>query len=725
SYNQISQINVLNLTELITLDVSANPMTDLDVSNLVHLSLLGPSFPNNLSTLNASGCSSLQTLDLSLRYLTSLNVSGCSSLRTLFAINSTLSILNFSGCTSLESIDIHGSLLTTLDVSGYSLLRSISADYGQLVSLNASGCSSLTNIHASLNQLTTLNISGCSSLMSLDVHSNHLNVLDVSGCTSLTNIDASSNQLTTLDVSECLHLSFLSITSNNFNTLFLKNGANENIFMGINPNLKYVCADENQLAGLQYELESGGNYNCVVNSYCSFNPGGNYYTIQGNNKFDSNNNNDCDVLDIVYPNLKFNITDGTISGSLISNLSGNYSIPVHAGTHTMTPVFENPSYFNVSPSNVVVNFPTQASPFTQNFCISANGNHPDLEIILVPLDAARPGFDATYKLVFKNKGNTTQSGTVNLTFDDAILDLVAANPSVSSQTVNNLTWDFTNLLPFETREITVTLNVNSPTETPAVNNGDVLNYTATIGSASIDELPVDNTFQFHQPVVNSYDPNDKTCLEGNTIAPDKIGEYVHYMIRFENTGTFPAQNIVVKDMIDTAKFDINSIVPMKGSHSFVTNITAGNKVEFIFQNINLPFDDANNDGYVAFKIKTKPSLVNGDTFSNTANIYFDYNFPIVTNTATTTIQALSRQDFEFSSYFNLYPNPVRDVLNISTKEAVEVTSINIYNTLGQLVLVTPNAQKTKTIDVSSLNSGNYFIKITSDKGTSSTKFIKN
>jgi hypothetical protein len=197
------------------------------------------------------------------------------------------------------------------------------------------------------------------------------------------------------------------------------------------------------------------------------------------------------------------------------------------------------------------------------------------------------------------------------------------------------------------------------------------------------------------------------------------------MIRFENTGTANAQNIVVKDMIDTAKFDIASLVPMKGSHSFVTNITSGNKVEFIFENINLPFDDANNDGYVAFKIKTVPTLVNGDTFSNSASIYFDYNFPIVTNTATTTIAALNNQDFEFSNYFRLYPNPVHDVLKITTKETITISSVSIYNTLGQLVVVIPNAQNTKTIDVSNLTTGNYFIKINSDKGTSNTKFIKN
>ena len=73
----------------------------------------------------------------------------------------------------------------------------------------------------------------------------------------------------------------------------------------------------------------------------------------------------------------------------------------------------------------------------------------------------------------------------------------------------------------------------------------------------------------------------------------------------------------------------------------------------------------------------------------------------------------------------MYPNPVFDVLNISKKDTIEVTSINIYNTLGQLVLVISNAQNTKSVDVSSLIMGNYFIKINSDKGTSNTKFIKN
>ncbi|ESU21187.1 hypothetical protein FEDK69T_25540 [Flavobacterium enshiense DK69] len=548
--------------------------------------------------------------------------------------------------------------------------------------------------------------------------------LDINGLGNMTTLYCNNNQLDRLDLSTNFNLNVLFANDNSLNELFIKNGRstlNYNFFGG-NPELRYICADENEISSLQQRLSQTGHVNCHINSYCSFVPGGIHYIVSGNNRLDSNDDG-CDASDVLLKNLKFNLTDGVNSGVFISNATGQYSIPFIGGTHTITPVLENPSYFTISPSSVNVTFPTQASPYTQNFCVTINNPIADLEVVLLPLNAARPGFNASYKLIYKNKGNTTQSGSVNLTYNDAVLDFVSAYPVESNQTSNSLSWDFINLLPFETREIILVLNVNSPTETPAVNDGDILHYTATISSAATDEMPNDNTFAFHQRVVNSFDPNDKTCLQGATIAQSQVGKYVHYMIRFENTGTFPAQNIVVKDMIDTNKFDINSLVPMKGSHNFATRIN-NNKVEFIFENINLPFDDANNDGFVAFKIKTKPTLVLGNTFSNSASIYFDYNFPIVTNTATTTIQTLSTQDFNFATYFMLYPNPVKDVLNIETKQTIEVSSINIYNQLGQLVLLVPNAQNVSKVDVSSLASGNYFIKINSDKGTSNTKFIK-
>jgi hypothetical protein len=600
---------------------------------------------------------------------------------------------------------------------------------GSLIS-DLSGIEYFKNINSLIcnnNTLTKLELSELTKLVALDCKNNLLTSLNLKN-PKLYQVYCNSNMLSTLDVSNLTNLIQLYCSNNDLKSIFIKGsgykGGFETVFDFIgNPNLKYICANESVLVEIQNKVSSYGYTNCAVNSYCSFVPGGTFYTIQGNQKFDSNNNG-CDALDVVVPNLKFNITSGTTTGSFISGATGNYSIPVQAGTHTITPVVENPTYFNVSPTTVNVTFPTQTSPFTQNFCISSNGVHPDLEISLLPLEPARPGFDAKYKLVYKNKGNTTQSGSVNLTFDDAVLDLVVSNPATSTQTTNTLCWNFTDLLPFETREIVVTLNVNSPMETPSVASGTILAYVATITSAAIDETPIDNTFSFNQTVVNSFDPNDKTCLEGSIISPSLIGQYVHYMIRFENNGTANAQNIVVKDIIDLSKFDISTLVPTDASHSFVTNISSGNKVELIFENINLPFDDANNDGYVSFKIKTLPTLKVGDTFTNDASIYFDYNFPIVTNKATSTFKTLGVQDFEFSNYFTLYPNPAQSILNISSKEAIEVKSISIYNTLGQLFLVIPNPEKVSKIDVSSLKIGNYFIKINSDKGTSNARFIK-
>ncbi|WP_298220659.1 T9SS type A sorting domain-containing protein [Flavobacterium sp.] len=449
--------------------------------------------------------------------------------------------------------------------------------------------------------------------------------------------------------------------------------------------------------------------------------GGDGFLVKGKVKFDSNNNG-CDIADINFPHIKLNITSGSTTNALITDTTGDYSYTVAPGTYTVTPEVSN--IFTISPTSFTVTFPSDASPFVQDFCLTSNGIHPDLEVTIVPLNTARPGFDAKYKIIYKNKGNQLHSGSVTLNFNDAAVDLVTASPNASSQTINNLTWNYTNLLPLEKREILLTFNLNTPTETPPLNIGSILNYTTTITSSITDETPNDNTFTFHQIVENSFDPNDKTCLEGATIGINEIGDYVHYMIRFENKGTYNAQNISVKDLIDTAKFDINTLTPINGSHLFVTRITEGNKVEFYFEDINLPFADATNDGYVAFKIKTKATLVGGDSFSNSAAIFFDYNSAVNTNTATTTIQALAVRDFAFDQYFTVYPNPANDQLSIEKKDNIAISSLSVFNILGQQVITVPNARNTSTIDVSGLKSGNYFLIINSDKGISNTKFIK-
>jgi hypothetical protein len=202
--------------------------------------------------------------------------------------------------------------------------------------------------------------------------------------------------------------------SNNPNlvSMNIKNNQIDSININNTPSLQYICVDEQELTMIENVFGFGTDLsNIEINSYCTFEPGGTFYTIQGNNKFD-NDNNGCDATDLIFPNQKFTITNGTISGSLIANQSGTYSIPVQSGSHTITPVFENPSYFTVSPASATVSFPATASPATRNFCITANGVKNDLEVTIIPIGPARPGFDAEYKIIYKNKGIIKRS-TIN------------------------------------------------------------------------------------------------------------------------------------------------------------------------------------------------------------------------------------------------------------------------------------------------------------------------
>lgn len=75
----------------------------------------------------------------------------------------------------------------------------------------------------------------------------------------------------------------------------------------------------------------------------------------------------------------------------------------------------------------------------------------------------------------------------------------------------------------------------------------------------------------------------------------------------------------------------------------------------------------------------------------------------------------------FTENFNLYPNPASDVLNISSKNGLEMKEIKITDLSGRTVRTLNNAT---TINVSDLSAGTYLIDITTNEGKASSKFIK-
>ena len=78
----------------------------------------------------------------------------------------------------------------------------------------------------------------------------------------------------------------------------------------------------------------------------------------------------------------------------------------------------------------------------------------------------------------------------------------------------------------------------------------------------------------------------------------------------------------------------------------------------------------------------------------------------------------------------LYPNPTSDMLRVNINNSInEIAIIRIIDISGRKVLITNTSLKDglteKIINVSSLNSGVYFIEIVRNGETVSEKFIKN
>lgn len=723
SSNNLSSLDVTGFSSLTELFADVNQLTSINLAGAINLNWLSVE-SNELPNLDLTGLINLEYLNCNNNSILNLNASGLPNLVDLNCSDNQIASLDVSGLSNLVFLYAEGNSLTQLDVSDLSSVSQLHVDWNQLSSLNLTGMNSLVEVDCSDNNLSSFVVSGASNLQYIHCENNQLTELDVSSL-NLVSIFCNFNNITSLDFSNSVDLDVMVSRFNDLQYIIFKNGEGQQgaqlMEFGDNPSLEYLCVDLFEVPYMQGRLDFFGYTNVHMNDYCSFVPGGEFYEVSGNVLFDFNANG-CDINDYPASFFQFDIINGTDVGTIVTDITGEYYIPVQSGTHTITPVFENPAYWTVSPSILTVDFPTDPSPFDQDFCIAANGVHPDLEVVILPTTVARPGFEAAYKIIYSNKGNQTQSGEVTLTYNDLLTEFISANPAFDSQNNNILSWDYLDLDPFESREINLVFEVNSPMDTPPVNNGDELSYASIIYPVSGDDLPEDNAFELMQTVVGSQDPNDKRCLQGETVLPEFPGEYAHYLIRFENIGTFAAENIVVTDNIDINKFDISTLRVLGGSHDFVTRIIE-NDVEFIFEGINLPFDPANNDGYILFKVRTNSSLELGDTFSNEASIFFDYNFPIDTNNYVTTIEeALGTADFTFDEHFLLYPNPAKQLLNIHTKKDVEIESLEIYNSFGQLILAQMGASE--VIQIEKLATGMYFLKIRTNQGQTISEFIK-
>lgn len=107
--------------------------------------------------------------------------------------------------------------------------------------------------------------------------------------------------------------------------------------------------------------------------------------------------------------------------------------------------------------------------------------------------------------------------------------------------------------------------------------------------------------------------------------------------------------------------------------------------------------------------------------STIENLIAQYGY---TNCQVNALCNLSTPDLATNTSILVYPNPTKNLLHLKTNEIDTLKSIYIYNLLGQTVMTVTNTKNVSTLDVSSLKTGSYFIKIVTVKGINSGKFVK-
>lgn len=357
--------------------------------------------------------------------------------------------------------------------------------------------------------------------------------------------------------------------------------------------------------------------------------------IKGQVFIDNNGNNIKDAGEILYSNghvqsIKANdtLTGYIFNGQYLNNAdTGNYStsyIPVN-NYYTISPAVHNSNFASLDQTDIV------------DFVLRPRPGINDLEIQVIPLNPARPGFECYYRIITRNIGTSIINNAVTALKKDSRQSYVSSSRPYSGITGDSLWWGPVALDPFEADTIDVILLNAAPT---TLNNGDTILLQATANPLINDSSAANNHSNLLQPVRGSFDPNDKSELHGGQLTPLAYSnnEYLQYLVRFQNTGSDTAFFITVKDTLDP-KLDLRSLEVISASHSYDFKQDK-NIATWQFRFIGLPdslTNEAASHGYLLFKIKPVAGLGIGSSFSNRASIYFDFNLPVLTNNEKTTI----------------------------------------------------------------------------------------
>ncbi|MCG3168126.1 MAG: hypothetical protein POELPBGB_03926 [Bacteroidia bacterium] len=388
--------------------------------------------------------------------------------------------------------------------------------------------------------------------------------------------------------------------------------------------------------------------------------------------------------------------------------NGRYYIYLDNGSYSVT-VPEPPLYYTANPTNQNIVFNgTGQSDTTKHFGLQPIGNIQDIEIFFTQFSTfTRPGFWVGYKIKYRNIGTVSSTPTINLNHDSHLVFQNSTLP-YTTYSSNTLSWILAALEPDEEGEMTIWFRAEN--NTPL---GSTLTNCVSAVTIEADYNPLNNQDCVDGFVSGSFDPNDKQVSPEDYLTPEQVvnGEYLTYTIRFQNTGTDTAFTVVVIDTLDL-NLNIPSFENISASHTFSWELKNENIIWWTFDNILLPDSNTNepeSHGFIKYRIKSNNDLILGDSVQNNANIYFDYNEPVLTNTTLNIVATPVNVDEAENINSIIYPNPATTEITII---GYSPAYLKLSNTVGQTVA----ESKGNKLYVGNLSQGLYLLQLFDTNG---------
>jgi uncharacterized repeat protein (TIGR01451 family) len=260
--------------------------------------------------------------------------------------------------------------------------------------------------------------------------------------------------------------------------------------------------------------------------------------------------------------------------------------------------------------------------------------------------------------------------------------------------------------------------------------GQVLSFPTQVSNGISESDLGNNTAVLERTVTGSYDPNDKVGTTNNsgsnTLFLIDQDEWIDYTIRFQNTGTDTAFTVVIRDTIDT-DLHIPSLEIVGSSHTFIPSFGDERELTFTFNSIVLPdssTDLLGSQGFIRFRIKPVQAMLPGTVIENVANIYFDFNEPVITEPSVL-VAEFSTGIRAQSIAPSVFPNPASDQLFIRWRTPIaELYSWAMISSEGRILDEGTRASDEAVFDTANLVTGLYFLRVFQGSRTFTLPFTK-